>query len=346
MRSKSDVKEDLEILDWLTPANYGPQHSDTFQRRQPGKGLWLLNSSKYGAWLELVKMTLFYPGIPGARKTILTATVVGDLITRFQHNKSVGIAYIHCNFHRQNEQRIEDLLASILKQLSQEQASLPDSVRNLHNRHKIKWTQPSLDDILKTIQSGIALYSKVLIIIDAFRTIFLTGTFNLQAICRVNIFATSRPIPLISERFDHSMTLEIRAHDQDVRNYSNMRILHSESILLVLLIEEIQNDITDVVDGMQVVSTLTVGRGNQPYTGFLLAQLYFNMIKRKKIIRAIRNSTKTLPKGSEAYVFAYKGAMKTCQWRPFMDQLCDETTEYDRASVCTCRGGWIRIRPG
>jgi hypothetical protein len=46
------------------------------------------------------------------------------------------------------------------------------------------------------------------------------------------------------------MTLEIRADDQDVRKYLNMRTLQSESRLLVSLTEEIQNDITDAVDGM------------------------------------------------------------------------------------------------
>jgi hypothetical protein len=102
------------------------------------------------------------------------------------------MAYIYCNFHRLNEQKIEDLLASILKQLSQEQAWLPDSVRNLHNRHKIKRTRPSLDDILKAVQSVMVLYPKAFVIIDALdecqvsddcRTRFLSEIFNLQAIC-------------------------------------------------------------------------------------------------------------------------------------------------------------------
>jgi hypothetical protein len=75
MKSKLDVQEDLEVLDWLTPENYG-QHSDISKRRQPGTGQWFLNSSEYRAWLELVEMTIFCPGIPGAGKTILTATVV------------------------------------------------------------------------------------------------------------------------------------------------------------------------------------------------------------------------------------------------------------------------------
>ncbi len=77
------------------------------------------------------KQTLFCPGIPGAGKTILTSIVVDDLHTRFQNNERIGIAYLYCNFRRQEEQRAGDLLASLLKQLAQGQSSMPESVRSL-----------------------------------------------------------------------------------------------------------------------------------------------------------------------------------------------------------------------
>ncbi|KAH8728256.1 WD domain-containing protein, partial [Phaeosphaeriaceae sp. PMI808] len=41
-----------DILDWLTPVNYGPQHSDYINRRQPGTGQWLLDSAQFKAWVE------------------------------------------------------------------------------------------------------------------------------------------------------------------------------------------------------------------------------------------------------------------------------------------------------
>ena len=62
---------------------------------------------------------LFCPGIPGAGKTILTSIVVDDLTTRFSNDPSVGIAYVYCNFRRRDEQKAEELFASLLKQLMQ-----------------------------------------------------------------------------------------------------------------------------------------------------------------------------------------------------------------------------------
>ncbi|KND90235.1 hypothetical protein TOPH_05254, partial [Tolypocladium ophioglossoides CBS 100239] len=49
------AQKDVEILDWLTPIDYGPQHSDFLNRRQPGTGKWLLDSTEYQTWLDTAK---------------------------------------------------------------------------------------------------------------------------------------------------------------------------------------------------------------------------------------------------------------------------------------------------
>ncbi|RYO97164.1 hypothetical protein DL764_007368 [Monosporascus ibericus] len=105
--SKMNRKEDLEVLDWITPVDYGPQQSDFLRRRQPGTGQWLLDSEEYQNWLNASKQTLFCPGIPGAGKTILASIIIDDLWNRFHENTTVGIAYLYCNFRRKDEQTVE-----------------------------------------------------------------------------------------------------------------------------------------------------------------------------------------------------------------------------------------------
>jgi len=133
------------VLDWITPIDYASQQSDFISRRQPETGQWLLDSAEFEAWLHISKQTLFCLGIPGAGKTILTSIVVEELITRFENDGNVGIAYLYCNYRQQYEQKPEDLFASLLKQFVQEQAYIPDSVKTLYNRHKDKRTRPSYD---------------------------------------------------------------------------------------------------------------------------------------------------------------------------------------------------------
>jgi hypothetical protein len=176
------------ILNWLTPIDYATQQSDFIGRRQEGTGQWLLDSAKFQTWLNTNKQTLFSPGIPGAGKTILTSIVVEELTTRFHDDKSIGIAYLYCNFRRKDEQKIGDLLASLLKQLVEYQPSLPGSVKTLYNHHKDKRTRPSFDEISGVLQSVAAAYSRVFIIVNALdecqisdgcRQRFLLGLFNL-----------------------------------------------------------------------------------------------------------------------------------------------------------------------
>ena len=259
MRSKMDSKEDHEILNWLTGVDYGPQQTDYIKRRQEGTGQWLLDSMEYKAWLKTSKQTLFCPGIPGAGKTICTSIVVCDLITRFGNDPSVGIAFIYSNFQRQEEQYIDNLLASLLKQLAESRPSLPRDVKDLYHHHKAKRTRPLIEETSRALQSVVALYSRVFLIVDALdeckvldgcRARFLSELFSIQTHCGANVFATSRFIPDITEKFNGSISLEIRAHAEDVRKYLDSRILQSESKVLQSYREEIKAEITKAVDGM------------------------------------------------------------------------------------------------
>jgi hypothetical protein len=185
--------------------------------------------------------------------------VVEELTTRFQSNKSIGIAYLYCNYRRQHEQRVVDLLASLLKQLTQGQSSLPDAVKSLYDRHKGKQARPLFDEISRALQSVVTIYSRVFIAIDALDECQVSHTllselFSLQVKHRANLFATSRFIPEITREFHGSISLEIRASEHDVRRYVDSRVSHLPSIIRRSpdLQEEIKTEIVKAVDGMYV----------------------------------------------------------------------------------------------
>ncbi|CZR69583.1 uncharacterized protein PAC_19483 [Phialocephala subalpina] len=297
-------EEHNSILNWLTPTDYADQQHDFITRRQEGTGQWLLDSAEFKEWIESDKQTLFSPGIPGAGKTILTAIVIEELTSRFHDDKSIGIAYLYCNFRRQEEQKIDDLLASLLKQLAENQQSLPGTVKELYDRYKTKRTRPSLDEISRSLQVVATLYSRVFIIVDAFdecqisdgcRQRFLLSLFNLQAKCGVNLFATSRPISSIEKEFEGNSKLEIRASEEDVRKYleGHMFRLPGFVVRSLELQEEIKTDIIKAVDGM-----------------FLLAQLHLESLTGKRSPKAVQTALKNLVTGSAAYDHAYESAME------------------------------------
>lgn len=261
LNQKENDQERHIILDWLTTIDYASQQSDFINRRQAGTGQWLIDSEEYQTWVQTPKKTLFCPGIPGAGKTILTAITIDDLTMRFRSEADISIAYLYCNFRRQDEQKADDLLASLLKQLSQKRASLPDSVKTLYKKHKDQRTRPSFDEISRTFQFVVAMFSKVFIIIDALdecrttdgcRTRLLKEIFLAPAKSKANVFATSRFIPEVTEKFEGSISLEIRASEEDVRRYLDGHIFRLPAFVSRSpdLQEEIKAKIVLLVKGM------------------------------------------------------------------------------------------------
>lgn len=253
--------------------DYGLQQSDYLKRRQKGTGQWLLDSNEFQDWLSTSGQTLFCPGIPGTGKTILTSMVIDHLLTRFYSNSDIGIAYIYCNYQRQNEQNIDNLLASILKQLAESQPSLQDPVRDLYGRHEKRKTRPSYNEISRVLQSVVDTYSRTFIIVDALdecqaadgcRTRFLSELFRLRENGLVSILVTSRDLPEISSHFEEKCTRrEIRATTDDITRYleGSMESLPSVVQEDKGLQREIVIGIAESVDGMYDHSSNIIHQG-------------------------------------------------------------------------------------
>lgn len=151
---------------------------------------------------------------------------------------------------------------SLLKQFVQKQSSLPDQVKDLYNRHEGKKTRPSFNEIVEILNSVVRDYTRAFIIIDALDECqdidsekFLFETFSLQAKTEANLFATSQFNPKIMKKFEASISMEIRADDENVRRYvaghiSDLPSFVSDSLELQ---EEIKAGIIKAVDGMCVL---------------------------------------------------------------------------------------------
>ncbi|CAI7651096.1 unnamed protein product [Penicillium pancosmium] len=304
IESNMDRVGRTEMLNWLTRIDYGTQHSDFIKLRQPQTGGWFLRSPEYQSWRDKEKQTLLCTGIPGAGKTIIAAIVIDDLTTEIQQEHSTGLAYLYCNFRRQHEQEVENLLASLVKQLSQNLPVLPDAVTSLHKRHERQKTRPSIDELSEALSSTVAIYSKVFIVVDALDEChipdrrlsrFLSEIFSLQKKSAVNFLATSRPIPEIEIKFQGHASKNISASKKDICKYLDGYMSELPSFVLENshLQELIKSEIVAAVGGM-----------------FLLARLHIDSLLGKRTPKAIRTALEKLPSGSDAYDHAYTEAME------------------------------------
>ena len=248
-------------MDWLSPTDFPAQQSDLIRKCQQGTGQWFIDSAEYRKWLGEAGKALYCPGIPGAGKTMISALIIDHLWKEFQHDGDTGIAFIYCNYNRQQEQTLGNLLASILKQLVQDQDALSTEVKLLHKRHIDKRTRPSDHELMTVLRSTVSNYNRTFIVCDALdecsgeesiRTRLLHVLFALQKQQHANILATSRPLPDVTTAFKDDLSVEIRASEGDVRNYLESHITELPKFVLrnEKLQEEIVKAIADAVDGM------------------------------------------------------------------------------------------------
>ncbi|KAN0073570.1 hypothetical protein V8E54_008790, partial [Elaphomyces granulatus] len=286
-----------KILDWLSPIDYAELQSDTFHKRQKGTGEWFLKSTPFIEWLGGKEKTLFCPGIPGTGKTMIASIVVDHLKTSFPDDKT-GKAFLYCIYKRQDNQKVDDLLASLLGQLAVWQSMVPESIRELYGKHR-RGEKPRLsrNEILEALSSIIKTYSRTFIIIDALdecktnhiRNELLSEVYKLQEGSDTRLMVTFRP-SIIPNPPSSMRELEIRAQKEDVGEYLSGRMSELPSVVQDNneLQYKIKTRILSLVDGM-----------------FLLAQLYINSLTDKFTERKINIALDNMKKGEEGLDKAY-----------------------------------------
>ncbi|KAM0261986.1 hypothetical protein ACHAQJ_001992 [Trichoderma viride] len=303
-----------EIVEWLTPVNYDAQHHEHLSQRSPGSGEWFLKAPNFQKFLSGNEKTLLCQGNPGAGKTILTSVVIDHL----QHwrpdndalsNERVGIAFIYFDFIRKESQRTIDIIASLVKQLAQDQPSLSATIKELYGRYRnIPASSrsdkdiPEFSKVLKNLISEKP--QKTLIVIDALDECQVTDAllaeiFAILEDTEAKLFATSRPNENVKKRFRNGLLLHISAAGEDVKSYiqgrlPEFKVLSDENENLsrkhkTRLREEIVEKISSAIDGI-----------------FLLAKFYADSLRAKTTPAQIIQTLKLLPRGPNAYQQAYE----------------------------------------
>ncbi|KAL3465617.1 ankyrin repeat-containing domain protein [Aspergillus heterothallicus] len=294
MESKLKTQQYHIIRRWITDMEYGRQLSDCLDKRAPETGGWFLESTEFKDWLTGTKQTLFCQGIPGAGKTIISATVIDHLQRICKQGHSIGVAFAFLDYQAHISE--SDLLRSILRQLISN--PVPEVVMELYKYHNEKGTTPLLKEIVSTLCKVIKTYSKTFIVVDALDEIpgsegvrrkIISALFNLQdAVCS-NIAVFSRPISGIVEGFGERKVIQrdIRANLNDVRRYINSEMQNFDA--WIRKAEGLEQKITDTV--------------------FLLAKLHLQTVRGETTTAKILETLKHLPRGSMAYHEAYANIM-------------------------------------
>ncbi|KAH7061025.1 ankyrin repeat domain-containing protein [Paraphoma chrysanthemicola] len=303
IRHEANLAQHSKLMAWISPIDFPAQQSDFIGRRQHGTGQWFLDATEVAQWLPQPRGTLFCPGIPGAGKTMIAAIAVDHLLKTTQ-SSSVGVAYVYCNYNAQEEQDTTNLLAAILKQLVQARLSLMEPVEQLHKQHAMRRTRPSVDEIFAVLQSVLAKFSAVYVIVDALdecrdgdgtRRLFLAKLRDLQAKTDLRLMITSRFIPGVVDEFKTALRLDVQASDEDVKRFVAGQIYRLPKRIQrdTALQEIMQEKIVEAVGGM-----------------FILARLHTDSLLDKSTPKEVKSTLAKLSNGSAALDKAYGEALQ------------------------------------
>jgi NACHT domain len=260
IREAQNLQKHTTIVEWLSPTDFPAQQHDIFSRRQDGTGQRFLDTAQFKGWLQGSDKTLFCPGIPGAGKTMMAAIII-DYLCQTESSDSVGVAYLFCNYKGQADQSLSSLSAALLKQLVQSRPDVVPLIMHIYDKHSKRNSRPSVDEILRTLQTVCLNYTTVFIIVDALdecedrdgtRSRLIDKLHKLQANTDLRLLFTSRFIPEITLKFQSNPVLEVRASEEDVRRFVAGQIPRLPKCIQrdEELKNTVQTGIVKAVDGM------------------------------------------------------------------------------------------------
>ena len=127
----------------------------------------MVKSKQFADWKAQPDSLLWLHGIPGCGKTILSCTIVEDVLHHCDHNPTQAVVYFYFDFNDLEKQQHEKMICSLITQLSIQSASTPQSLESLFSSKMNGKQQPVAGELLMTLQQIIQEFDETFIILDA-----------------------------------------------------------------------------------------------------------------------------------------------------------------------------------
>jgi hypothetical protein len=269
--SQSTVARDTRrsrIHRWLSPPDPLINYQKALKQRQHDTGLWFLKGKRYASWKEDAASYLWLHGIPGCGKTILSSTILEDLLQPSDSGSTNMVVYFYFDFNDVQKQNAEMMLRSLVVQLSDQAVDVPANLAALCYSYAEKG-QPSLDALLQVTRRTIQELSQVYIMLDALdecmqraELMEILETIAGWKLKNVHLIMTSRrerDIESTLQTFiepQDSICLQSEVVDKDIQQYVRQRLSDDKGLHKwndATLREEIEAALMKGSKGMYVV---------------------------------------------------------------------------------------------
>jgi hypothetical protein len=169
------------------------------------------------------------------------------------------VIHFFFDYQRQEEQTVDDFVATLLRQLASLSQEVFSAVEKFHNRFVFQSRRPSLDDLQSELRSAFQTITGIFVVIDAWdecESVKRTECANMLrgclSQCVVHLLATTRDDHEVHTLFDGNPTLRIQAHVEDLTLYTTERAAELAPNIRhdVGLVDNVIKGVIDASDGV------------------------------------------------------------------------------------------------
>ena len=257
-----------KIKNWLSPPDPWTNHFAARHLHQAETGKWVLENDAYKAWLGGSTRHLWLHGKAGCGKTILSSTMVENVLHHCRQAVDFGSAPFYFTFSDKAKQTYEALLRSLAAQLGTQEPGLAVMREKYDQRHNLKGGF-SIEILLPLLLDVLAVYDTTFVVLDALdecpedsgvfseRSKLFAGLGYLsKEAANLKILMTSRDIPDIRHCMLRLPAKQLPIHapavDSDISRYVAEQLSKGPYFtkLKAKSLVDIQDTITAKADGM------------------------------------------------------------------------------------------------
>ncbi|KAL4798480.1 nucleoside phosphorylase domain-containing protein [Aspergillus venezuelensis] len=281
------------VVDHIAPYDFSRRYADVLSQRHGNTGQWFLDTLAFQKWLTDKGRTLWCSGVPGAGKSVLLATAIQYIQSRFAKKANTAVLFAFCNNRDTVSQTGENMIASLWRQLIRRRILSDVECAELEASYLDAGIRPTPKTLVELLSSEMRRYKRVAIFVDALDELTVKSRDALLFFLRElpsqrSLFLTSRFLYDKSALPGDCEHIEIRATEEDLWEYIDCRIQANSRLR-----SKIKSLITQKAGGM-----------------FLLARLHVETIENRFTIRDILAALENLPEGKNAITETYDNAMQ------------------------------------
>ncbi|KAH9963673.1 hypothetical protein BGW80DRAFT_1542385 [Lactifluus volemus] len=166
LNSKRDQLRD-RLLSWLSPPDPSENHNTALRAHHERTSQWLFQNTIFNEWKSTGSLLWLY-GNPGSGKTVICSTIIQDIMSLCDAGRA-SVAYFYFDFRDTKKQSCQEMLHSLLIQLSAQSNHSFDTLSRLHSKHDHGTRLPSDDAMMECLKEMLSTagQNSTYIIIDA-----------------------------------------------------------------------------------------------------------------------------------------------------------------------------------